>query len=167
MPAGKCFLKQVVVFGHQDAMFRSGWNLVNYNTLKDNRLMYALTRHTSYAKACFATKRTGNCDKFSYMDYWLHGYSLGYSQDVFMLYMREEITPEMISDMHGIRLDDIGMEHVFAWMMKEKLKYKLLNPCLLLQFHHQHCVPIRNSIRNRINNDTNTVFVPFTSHLEP
>ncbi len=39
------------------------------------------------------------------------------------------------------------MEHILVWMFRKKMGYTVLNPCLTLIVHHQHCVPLREKNR--------------------
>ena len=157
--ASKCLLNELVVVGHQDTLFGEGWNQVSLDTLKNNRLMYALTRHSAYKSTClFSVKGSTTCDPGDHY--------LG-SHDAFMLFMREPLSASTLAEMDTVKQNANGMENLLIWVARKRLKYKVTNPCPILQFHHQHCVPIREKNRRRVTNGTTAAQAAYTNNLGP
>ncbi|XP_057294358.1 uncharacterized protein LOC130622917 [Hydractinia symbiolongicarpus] len=154
--ASKCLLGKLIMIGHQDILFGKGWDQIPYKYMKEKRIMYAITRQPA-TTSCYYSRESPNCDE-------RHQKYLG-SHDVFMFYVRKNTFTSNILRLMNFKQYLNGIENVLIWIFKKKLNYTVSNPCLLLLAHHQHCVPIRDKMRPRINNASTTGLVPFTDTL--
>eukprot|EP00794_Sanderia_malayensis_P020092 gene20092-22062_t len=155
--SGHCLKDRIVAISHMDNLFGKGWDKLDAGILRNNHIMYALTRHLAkYIPGCEGLHPAWNCD------YPYHG-----SHDVFMFHVKEELTSRMLKPLDEVTPDLYGMEAVMIWLFKKKLNYSVMNPCLVLYVHHQHCIPIRKSNKRRVNSDDQSADTPFTDKLEP
>eukprot|EP00795_Rhopilema_esculentum_P000047 gene47-9653_t len=152
--ASKYLKGKMVIILHQDNFLGEGWEKVNHKVLREKKLLYALTRHPSN---CSAALRAAHCGPGSrYVG----------SHDAFALHIKDE---EFLHD-HLAELDvppnTNGMENVLIWVFKERLKYKVLNPCSVLKVYHNHCTPVRDNWRKRVNERGMNGLALFTNKLE-
>ena len=139
----KCLQGQIVAMIHQDNRIGTGFEKVNPNVLINNKLMYALTRHPAY-EICYFSWSNAICDNNKVF--------VG-SHDVFIFYVKEFAENDLrIINVTKVESNEAGMENLLVWMFRKKLGYKVINPCLVLYVHHEHCVPIRKTTRRRLNN---------------
>ena len=144
---------KIVILLHQDNFLGPGWEKVNPSVLRENRLMYALTRHPAN---CSASYSSGHCGE---------GYPYIGSHDIFVFYVRGDITADKLTEL-DVPPNTYGMENVLLWILKERLAYKVLNPCKVLKVHHQHCIPLRDNWRKRIDRNGMSGGASFTDKLE-
>jgi len=137
----KCFQNRVVIKFHQDNRLGVGFDKVKPSVFVKHNVMYALTRHSPYERHCSYATNYGVCDPKAFSG----------SHDAFMFYVKE-FTEEHLSVLkeRNIEAHEEGMENVFVWIFRKKLNYKVINPCLVLHVHHEHCVPIRHRHRRRV-----------------
>ena len=146
---------KTVIICHQDNYIGEGWEHVNHNILKWERLMYALTRHPSPTK-CKATMEAANCgEDSSYIG----------SHDAFVFYVNGFLTREKLVDL-DVTPNINGMENVLIWVFQTKLNYRILNPCKVLIVYHSHCLSIRDKGRRRINVGGKNAGAKFTDKLQ-
>ena len=132
--AMRCLKDRIVAISNQDNMMGEGWDRLKPDSLRKHKTLYALTRSPSFNTSCFVSA----------------GYTCkagGGSHDTFVLHARPEITAEKMKRMNSITANTRGMEHVLIWIFRKELGYTVLNPCLTLLVHHQHCVPLRENRR--------------------
>ena len=151
--ATKYLKRKMVILLHQDNFLGPGWGKVNSRVLRENRLMYALTRHPVNCSASYASAHCGE------------GYPYIGSHDIFVFYVRGDITADKLAEL-DVPPNSSGMENVLLWIFKERLGYKVLNPCKVLKVYHQHCIPVRDNWRKRINRNGLNGGAPFTYKLE-
>ncbi|XP_057297335.1 uncharacterized protein LOC130626949 [Hydractinia symbiolongicarpus] len=155
--AEKCFMDEIVIFGQQDILFGKGWDLVNYKVMSEKRIMYALTRQPAYNSNCYNTwVSTPNCKTTRYLG----------SHDVFVYHVKGIFTPAILKTL-DFEQNKYGIENFIIWLFRDKLQYEVTNPCLVLNIHHQHCVPLRakETTRERVNNATTTGMAEFPAKL--
>ena len=153
--ASKYLQGKTVIICHQDNFIGEGWEQVNHNILKRERLMYALTRHPSPSK-CEATMEAANCGK---------GFRYVGSHDAFVFYVNAFLTREKLVELN-VTPNINGMENVLIWIFETKLNYKVLNPCRVLIVYHIHCISIRDKGRRRINVGGKSGTAQFTDKLQ-
>ncbi len=132
--ATKCLKDRIVAISNQDNMMGAGWDQLQPNLLRRNKILYAITRNPSFKSACFVSA----------------GYSCssgGGSYDTFIFHVKADITKERLKLMDTVTANTRGMEHVLIWVFRKELGYTVLNLCLTLIVHHQHCVPLRENKR--------------------
>ena len=154
--ASKCLKGNIVSISHQDNMFGAGWDRLQPNILKENKILYALTRHSAWNSNCTAAKSYVCDDGAKYVG----------SHDTFVFYV-QNITTSKLKPLDLVTPNLNGMENVLMWLFRDVLGYKLLNPCKILFVHHQHCVSIRDKGRRRVNTRKTTGTCSFTNKLEP
>ena len=152
------FLKyKIVVLMHMDILIGDGWDMVNKTHLKTNKLVYALTRHsitndsTCDAAGLFATCHQGS----KYIG----------SHDAFVFYSDQDFPSEMLNEFATFGANSNGIENVIIWYLREKMGYKVINPCRKLVIFHRHCIPIRNTDRKRFNRNGKNGLAPFTDEM--
>ena len=151
----KCFQGHIVAMIHQDNRIGKGFEKVNPNVLINNKLMYALTRQPAY-ETCYHSSNSKNCRE-AYVG----------SHDAFIFHVKEfaesylEIIIIIVTRAEN---NENGMENILIWMFRKKLGYRVINPCLVLHVHHEHCLPIRKTTRRRLNNE-HSELANFTDRL--
>ena len=119
--------------------------------------MYALTRHPAPSKCPGSTSsfHCGAGDKY-----------VG-SHDVFVFYMRESLDRQQFVELDVTPNLNL-MENALMWTFKERLHYRILNPCKVLMVHHMHCITIREAKRKNVNAYYKGMYlkVPFTDQLQ-
>ena len=151
--ATKYLKGKMVILLHQDNFLGPGWEKVNPSVLRKNRLMYALTRHPTNCSASYAAAHCGD------------GYPYIGSHDIFVFYVRGDITADKLAEL-DVPPNSYGMENVLLWIFKERLGYKVLNPCKVLKVYHKHCIPVRDNWRKRIDRKGLSATASFTYKLE-
>ncbi len=129
-----CLKDRIVAISNQDNMMGEGWDQLQPDRLRENKTFYAITRNPSFNTSCFVSA----------------GYTCrngGGSYDTFVLHTKLDVTAEKLKRMNSITANTRGMEHVLIWIFRKQLGYTVLNPCLTLLVHHQHCVPLRENKR--------------------
>ncbi len=153
MYASKYLRGKSVIVTHQDNYLGKGWEKVNHKHLRSNKLMYALTRHNPPSH-CPITSTAAHCDgDFEYVG----------SHDTFVFFVREAIRGRDLVEL-DVTPNTSGIENVLMWIFRKRLGYKVINPCKVLFVYHNHCVPIREVGRERINIDK-TAMAYFTDQL--
>ena len=154
--ASECLPDKIVAITNQDNKLGKGWDDTEYHhVLRDNDIMYALTRHTPVESNCTWLRHSANCDD---------GMKHIVSHDTFVLRAKKWNT-DIFNELKSITPDKPGMENFVIWFFKNKLKYKIMNPCKRLFVHHHHCVPIRGQNRPRVNTDGRSVSIDFSDKL--
>ena len=146
---------KIVILSHQDNYIGEGWEKVNHDVLKKERLMYALTRHPSPSK-CLGTMASAHCGE---------GYPYLGSHDIFVYNANGNITHDKLVEL-DVTPNMNGMENVLIWIFQTRLQYRVLNPCKVLIVYHNHCVPIRDGGRKRINGGGKSGAAGFTDKLQ-
>ena len=138
----KCLQGHIVAMVHQDNRIGAGFDKIRPKTMIDNNLMYALTRQPPHESYCYHAWNDAICDVKSYEG----------SHDTFVFHAKE-MSNEALEHItaNKMRSDDNGMENIIVWIFRKKLGYKVINPCMVLHVHHEHCVPIRKTGRRRVN----------------
>ena len=155
MYASSYLKKKTVILSHQDNYIGEGFEKVNHDVLKGERLMYALTRHASPSK-CFGTMASAHCGE---------GYPYLGSHDIFIYYVNESLTYDKLVEL-DVTPNLNGMENVLIWIFQTRLAYRVINPCKVLIVYHTHCVPIRDGGRKRINGGGKNGGAQFTDKLQ-
>ena len=89
--ATNCFQRQTIAIANQDVIFGEGWSALNYTHLKENKKVYALTRHGSRLnKGCAGNSLLGIC-----------GVDYSFSHDAFVMYVREKMSKPVFSALQG------------------------------------------------------------------
>ena len=151
--ATKYLKEKMVILLHQDNFLGPGWEKVNPSVLRENRLMYALTRHPTNCSASYGSAHCGE------------GYPYIGSHDIFVFFVRGDITADKLTEL-DVPPNSNGMENVLLWIFKERLGYKVLNSCKVLKVYHKHCIPVRDNWRKRINRNGMSGGASFTDKLE-
>ena len=127
---------KIVVVSNGDIYLGSGFDRLNYTTMTEQRIMYALTRHHAPVSNC--TEGGALC-------------SLPYygSHDAFVFILHEPIPNDVLDELN-YQLGSPGSENRLMWAFQTKLNYCLLNPCIVLKTYHFHCSGVRTS-HERIN----------------
>ena len=155
--ATKCFQGHTVAIVNQDIVFGDGWQNLDYKYLKTHRQVYALTRHPSLLNPkCLGNPSIGICMK-----------EYSYAHDGFVFHVKERIYKRQFISLETQLYNVRGMENVVIWVLRNKLGYKVSNPCSLLVLHHEHCIAIRNTrgFHKKFGNDSVWATASFTDTL--
>ena len=141
-----------VMFLNSDIYLGSGFDCVDPAVMRENKIMYALTRRAQREVMCW---ESDFCVEMKYIG----------SHDVFLFHLTEPIPQSALEHLHFLH-PSLGMENIIIWIFKTKLKYCVLNPCSILEVFHLHCSGLRNyHHRNRVSNGSNTGMSEFTKTL--
>ena len=155
--ASECLSDRIVAITNQDNKIGEGWNTIKYHQiLKDNDIMYALTRHSPIQTSCTWLRGMATCDGDTHIG----------SHDTFV-FRAKNWRPQVFDELNTVTPDKPGMENLFMWYFKNKLRYRIVNPCKTLYVHHHHCIPIRGVNRPRVNTGGKSMSVDFTDQLNP
>ncbi|CAB4004109.1 Hypothetical predicted protein, partial [Paramuricea clavata] len=134
---------QLVVLTNMDIYIGQGFEVVNKTFLVKTNISYALTRHGRQEKRCNMAGKLGYC-----------GVSYFGSHDTYIFVLTqpldESVLEEFDYDMHVF-----GGDNRLIWILRNRMKKKLLNPCEYLKTYHNHCIDIHGSVRPRINRNGN------------
>ena len=133
---------QNVIVSNQDIELGEGWDKIDLDKFRDQKLMYALTRHAKsehvQQKHCYGA-HMANCNPGS-KD---HG-----SVDLFTFYFKGKVPEQMVREMTYTQAK-YGMENVFIWYARNKWGYHVLNPCRVIVTYHIDCYHIDERGRSR------------------
>ena len=141
-----------VMFVNADIWLGSGFDRIDPQVMRKQRIMYTLTRQITEEERCGSDNM---CTEYKYIG----------SHDSFLYHVTEAL-PESALKHLNFRISSWGMENVLIWLFQTKLKYCTLNPCHVLKTFHFHCSPVRNHAPwPRVNNGSNTGMSWFTKSL--
>ena len=152
----KYLSNKYVVLIHQDNFLGEGWEDIMFNVLRNQRVLYALTRHSVTDKYPCNAAQTAACNP---------GLPYLGSHDTFAFYSDKQFPREMLKEL-DIVPSSSGMENVLIWFFRTKLNYRVINPCWKLKVYHNHCVPLREQGRKRYNRKGKNGLAPFSMDLE-
>lgn len=153
---GKYLSNKYVILIHQDNFLGEGWDtMIDFNMIRNKRLVYALTRHAITEKFPCNAAATASCNA---------GLPYLGSHDTFVFFSDKSFPREMLKEM-DIVPSSSGMENVLIWHFRKTLNYKVINPCRKLKVYHNHCVPLREKGRKRYNKKGKNGLAPFTNDL--
>merc|ERR1712226_398458 len=140
----KCIKGHITAITNSDIRFGKGFEKIRPSYLLDNQLMYTLTRHISLTNKCAVSSRDATCTP----GYPTSKYIGSHDAFIFHVGSFNESTFEYLE---GVKLGLLGAENLLMWVFKNKLGYRLLNPCFTLFIHHEHCVYMRRENIRRVN----------------
>lgn len=151
--ASECLQNRIIAISNQDNKLGKGWDNEEYHRiLNEGDIMYALTRHAPENSTCTWNNWQGTtCDD---------GMSYYGSHDTFVL-RAKTWHADLFTEIGRVTPNMVGMETLLIWVFKNKLNYRILNPCKILFVHHHHCVAIRSVYRPRVDIGKSTL-VGFT-----
>ena len=140
-----------VMFLNGDVYLGNGFQCVDPAVMRENKIMYALTRRIRKEETCEIK------DFCTEMDY------IG-SHDAFLFHLTEPFPHSTLEHLEFLH-PSLGMDNMIIWMFETKLKYCVLNPCTILEVFHLHCSALRNyhPIKRVVDYDTGKS--PFTNEL--
>ena len=119
-----------VMFVNADIWLGSGFDRIDPQVMRKQRIMYTLTRHVTEEERCGGTNM---CTEDRYIG----------SHDSFLFHLTEALPKSVLKHLN-FRLPSWGMENVLIWLFQNDLKYCTLNPCSILETFHLHCSGLRN-----------------------
>ena len=142
-----------VMFVNADIWLGSGFDRIDPQVMRKQRIMYTLTRQVTEEERC--ASQHNFCTESKYQG----------SHDSFLFHVTEAL-PETALNHLNFRISSLGMENVLIWVFQKKLKYCTLNPCSILETFHLHCSHIHNHAHwSRVNDARNTGMSWFTKSL--
>ena len=123
-------LNKTAIYANGDIYLGRGFDRINVIKMREQKIMYALTRHPSPEGKC---TQGAACNK-PYVG----------SHDVFVINLAEPI-PEVVLKEIDYETGFPGMENRLMWAFKTFMNFCLLNPCSILETFHYHCSSFRSS----------------------
>ena len=118
---------KTVVLMHMDNQLGEGFELIDTERLQRGGICYALTRRV---KENTCTNPTyGTCNE---------GVHYTRSHDAFVFSLPNKL-PESTFDMLTFSSNSIGQENALIYFFKTVLRYKVQNPCKIVEIMHTHC----------------------------
>ena len=151
----KYLKNKYVMLIHQDNFLGEGWEDIDFNMIRNKRLMYALTRHAITEKFPCNAAQTASCNQ---------GLPYLGAHDSFFFFSDKSFPRKMLKEM-DIVPSSSGLENVLIWYFRKKMNYKVINPCWKLKTYHNHCIPIWERRRERYNRKGKNGLAPFTMDL--
>ena len=145
----KELLNETVLYANGDIYLGRGFDRINVIKMREQKIMYALTRHPSPEGKC--TQGVA-CNK-PYVG----------SHDVFVMNLVEPI-PEVVLNEIDCELGFPGIENRLMWAFKTFMNFCLLNPCSILETFHYHCSSFRSN-RSRVNEGGKSAIAYPTTNL--
>ena len=132
-------VNKTAIFANGDIYLGDGFDRVNTTIMRDQRIMYSLTRHHA---------PEGNCSEDEFEVSCNHKY-IG-SHDTFMIHLGEPIPHTFLKELE-YEMCSWGSENRLMWLFRDKMDFCVLNPCNILQTFHYHCSGFRTVHRTRVN----------------
>jgi hypothetical protein len=132
---------QLVVITNMDIYIGEGFEMINKTFLVKTKTSYALTRHGRQEKRCNMGGKHGYC-----------GVSYFGSHDTYIFVLTQPLDESVLADL-DYHMNVLGAENKLIWVLRNRMRRRLLNPCKYLKTYHNHCVDIRGSVQPRINKD--------------
>ena len=108
-------------------------------------ISYVLTRHGRQERRCDMSGGPGYCE---------HGY-IG-SHDTYVFVLTRRLDESELSKL-DYDANVCGAENRLIWVLGQRLKMRLLNPCKMLKTYHSHCISIHGRSRPRIETNVGSV----------
>ena len=134
------------IVSNQDIEYGEGWDEINLKKMKEQNIMYALSRNVKKEHLrdpnCYAGN-SANCNP---------GSTDNGSYDLFAFYVHGNVPKDMIAEMDYTQAK-WGMENVFVWYAIHQWGYHVMNPCKVLMVYHIDChhIGIKGRDRQRSN----------------
>ncbi|XP_028406483.1 uncharacterized protein LOC114528970 [Dendronephthya gigantea] len=141
-------LNRLVVITNMDIYIGEGFEKLNKTFLVKHNVSYVLTRSGRQERICNMHGRRGYCQT---------GYIGSHDTYIFVLTRRLE---ESVLSEFNYQMHLYGGDNVMLWVLRNRMKKTLLNPCRYLKTYHNHCVNIHSSVRPRINTSGKSAWVP-------
>ena len=136
------FVNKTAMYVSEDAYLGNGYEKLNPRTMRDSKIMYALTRHDSPEwKHCQSAFKQSTCDT-----------TYGGSHDGYLVHLKEPIIEAVLKEVdyetHRWRIEGRIM-----WAFRTLMKFCVLDPCQILELFHLHCSGLHASAAERSNTD--------------
>ena len=138
-------LNRFVVMLNMDIYIGEGFELLNKTFLTKSNISYVLTRHGRQERRCDMSGRYGYCGR-RYIG----------SHDTYIFVLTRPLSEPQLAELN-YDANVMGAENRLIWLLRRKLKKKLLNPCNVLKTYHSHCIDIHGRNRPRIKQNVETV----------
>ncbi|CAB4013388.1 Hypothetical predicted protein [Paramuricea clavata] len=129
---------QLVVMMNMDIYIGEGFEMVNKTFLVKSNKAYVLTRHGRLEKKCNMGGKRGYC-----------GANYIRSHDAYIFVLTQPLDESVLAEL-DYDMNVLGAENRLIWVLRNRVKKRLLNPCEHLKTYHNHCVDIHGSVRPRI-----------------
>jgi hypothetical protein len=142
---------RLVAITNMDIYLGEGFENLNKTLMVKRNISYALTRNGRQEQRCNMAGKPGYCDQGGYVG----------SHDTYLFVLTQRIDESTLSEFN-YNMHVMGGDNVFIWVLKKRMKMKVLNPCKYLRTYHNHCVDIHGSVRTRINIGGKSGGAPFS-----
>ena len=132
---------------NMDIYVGEGFELLNKTFLVTSNICYVLTRHGRQERRCNMSGRRGYC-----------GIKYIGSHDTYVFVLTRRLHESELSEL-DYAANVMGAENSLIWVLRQRLKKKLLNPCKILKTYHSHCIDIHGRWRKRIKTNVEIVRV--------
>ena len=149
---GKYLRHRIVIFTNQDVYLGEGWEQINFDRMRKEKIMYALTRHGKKERYC---TMPDSCSRLTeYMG----------SHDAFAFVLIREPKEHELREIDE-KNDQFGIENIMITIFRKYLRYEVINPCFVLYVYHVHCANVHSKRRQRIGKYNNTGHAYFIDQL--
>ena len=136
------FVNKTAMFVCEDVYLGKGYEKINPRTMRDSKIMYALTRHDSPEwRHCQRAFKQSTCDT-----------RYGGSHDAYMVHLKEPIIEAVLKEV-DYETFRWRIEGRIIWAFKTLMKFCVLDPCQILELFHLHCSGLHASAAERSNTD--------------
>ncbi|XP_046863847.1 uncharacterized protein LOC124457686 isoform X2 [Xenia sp. Carnegie-2017] len=132
-------LNRIVVLTNMDIYLGEGFEKLNHSLFLKYKVIYVLTRHG---------RREERCDMFNKPRYCGTGKVV--SHDTYVLLPQADDFNQNILNEMNYPMNLMKAEYRLAWIFKNLMNRKLVNPCKLLKTYHNHCINIHGKHRPSI-----------------
>jgi hypothetical protein len=129
---------KLVVMMNMDIYIGEGFEMVNKTFLVKSNKAYVLTRHGRQEKRCNMGGKRGYC-----------GANYIRSHDAYIFVLTQPLDDSVLAEL-DYDMNVLGAENRLIWVLRNRVKKRLFNPCEYLKTYHNHCVGIHGSVRPRI-----------------
>jgi hypothetical protein len=123
---------------NMDIYIGEGFEMVNKTFLVKSNKAYVLTRHGRQEKRCNMGGKRGYC-----------GANYIRSHDAYIFVLTQPLNDSVLAEL-DYDMNVLGAENRLIWVLRNRVKERLFNPCQYLKTYHNHCVGIHGSVRPRI-----------------
>ncbi|CAH1800366.1 unnamed protein product [Owenia fusiformis] len=125
-------MKKTIAVMNADVSLGNGFDLIKMRYLTEGKVAYCLTRHPTLLANCKSYTAKAICAE-----------PYNGSHDVHVFYMDTAFDDWSLNFL-TFPINRAGVENLFMYVIKKRLKKNILNPCSILKTHHNHCSGIRS-----------------------
>ncbi|KAF6034764.1 hypothetical protein EB796_006937 [Bugula neritina] len=145
--ASKNLVNKSVIAINGDILIGKGFDLIDTERLRDERVMFSLTRHNIIrdGKRCTPLNL---CTESYYRA----------SHDTHVFRLAEPLNETIILDKLDYPINMWGAENAMHWTFKNVLNFTVRNPCRVLVTHHNHCSKVHGPSLEKVDEHKYSIY---------